>query len=215
MTAPNHTSTGQGMPATPFSVFVHKLQDLLSRTEHFEVLTVHQNALDNNRSSPASMLSKQLRLKLVADDDAEMPRPYKNLMISIHAIATFKALDDYLRPRISLSERPRSARHREGVSNALAAFAAAAGMPNPHHRLAERAATASVDAPSLSTPSDTAVTSRAARKAARSKKDPSTSDSTPAKRNRLRRVDLAGDINQLSPSLRTYLPQLQSECRLH
>ena len=181
MTAPNHTSTGQGVPATPFSVFVHKLQDLLSRAEHFEVLTVHHNALDNNRSSPASMLSKQLRLKLVADDDAEMPRPYKNLMISIHAIATFKALDDYLRPRISLSERPRSARHREGVSNALAAFAAAAGMPNPHHRLAERATAASGDAPSLSTPSDTAATSRAARKAARSKKNPSTSDSTPAK----------------------------------
>jgi E3 ubiquitin-protein ligase TRIP12 len=70
------------------------------------------------------MLAKQLRLKLVADDESEIPRPYRNIMVSIHAIATFKALDDYLRPRISLSERPRGARHREGVSNALAAFAA-------------------------------------------------------------------------------------------
>ena len=180
MTAPKPTSSGQGVPATPFSVFVHKLQDLLSRAEHFEVLTIHHNALDNNRSSPASMLSKQLRLKLVAEDDAEMPRPYKNLMISIHAIATFKALDDYLRPRISLSERPRSARHREGVSNALAAFAAAAGIHNPHHRLAERAAAASGDSPSLPTPSDTGATGRAARKAARSKKDLASSDAVNA-----------------------------------
>ena len=182
MSAPNQTSTNQSASQTPFSVFVHKLQDLLSRAEHFEVVTVHHNALDNNRSSPAAMLSKQLRLKLMAaDDDAEMPRPYKNLMISIHAIATFKALDDYLRPRISLSDRPRSARHREGVSNALAAFAAAAGIPNPHHRLAERAGTASGDSPGHPTSSDPATPARAARKGPASKNTPAASDSTPVK----------------------------------
>jgi E3 ubiquitin-protein ligase TRIP12 len=131
-------------PATPFSVLVHKLQDLLSRSEHFEVVTVHQNTFDGNRSSAASMLAKQIRLKLVADDDSEIPKPYRNIMVSIHAIATFKALDDYLRPRISLSERPRGARTREGLSGALAALAAA-GMTNPYSsspsaqsRLAER-----------------------------------------------------------------------------
>lgn len=182
MTAPTQTSRNQSAPLTPFSVFVHKLQDLLSRAEHFEVVTVHHNALDNNRSSPAAMLSKQLRLKLMAaDEDAEMPRPYKNLMISIHAIATFKALDDYLRPRISLSDRPRSARHREGVSNALAAFAAAAGIPNPHHRLAERGGTASGDSPAHPTPSDPATPARATRRGPKSKNAPAASDSTPAK----------------------------------
>ena len=46
-------------------------------------------------------------------------------------------MDDYLRPRISLSERPRRSRQREGVSNALAAFAAAAKLPNPQHRRTE------------------------------------------------------------------------------
>ena len=182
MTTPKHVSIAQSVPLTPFSVFVHKLQDLLSRAEHFEVLTVHHNALDNNRSSPAAMLSKQLRLKLVADDDADMPRPFKNLMISIHAIATFKALDDYLRPRISLSERPRSARHREGVSQALAAFAAAAGVPNPHHRLAQRAtATAGRDSLSQMTPSNVSTTNQAAQKAARSKNMTSTSDTPSTK----------------------------------
>ena len=132
-------------PATPFSILIHKLQDLLSRSEHFEVVTVHQNTFGGNRSSAASMLAKQIRLKLVADEDSEIPRAYRNIMVSIHAIATFKALDDYLRPRISMSERPsRTSRHREGLSGALAALAAA-GMPNPyagipgaHARLAER-----------------------------------------------------------------------------
>ena len=183
MTAPKRSSTSSSQASTPFSVFVHKLQDLLSRAENFEVVTVSHSALDSNRGSPASMLSKQLRLKLIADDDAEMPRPYKNLMISIHAIATFKALDDYLRPRISLSERPRSARHREGVSNALAAFAAAAGVPSPHHRLVDRGGSAGGDSPSLPAPSDSAATIRAARKAMRSKNASTTLDATPAKEN--------------------------------
>lgn len=130
-------------PATPFSILIHKLQDLLSRSEHFEVVTVHQNTFDGNRSSAASMLAKQIRLKLVADDDSDIPGAYRNIMVSIHAIATFKALDDYLRPRISISERTRGSRHRDGLSGALAALAAA-GMANPYgppsaaSRMAER-----------------------------------------------------------------------------
>lgn len=136
-------TTSADSPATPFSILIHKLQDLLSRSEHFEVVTVHQNTFDGNRSSAASMLAKQIRLKLVADENSEIPKPYRNIMVSIHAIATFKALDDYLRPRISLSERPRGPRARDGLSGALAALAAA-GMSNPYGsagpaaRLAER-----------------------------------------------------------------------------
>jgi E3 ubiquitin-protein ligase TRIP12 len=147
-------------PATPFSILIHKLQDLLSRSEHFEVVTVHQNTFDGNRSSAASMLAKQIRLKLVADDDSEIPRPYRNIMVSIHAIATFKALDDYLRPRISMSDRPRGSRHREGLSGALAALAAAgmpnpyAGVPNAQARLAERGlASATAATPTAPNPS--------------------------------------------------------------
>ncbi|KAK3110505.1 Ubiquitin fusion degradation protein 4, partial [Teratosphaeriaceae sp. CCFEE 6253] len=110
-------------PATPFSVFVMKLQDLLSRAEHFEVITVERNSWENGGRSAASMLAKQLRLKLVADDDSGIPRHFRNIMVSIHAIATFKALDDYLRPRISMAERPPRSR-REGVSSAMAAYTA-------------------------------------------------------------------------------------------
>ncbi|KAK3941476.1 hypothetical protein QBC46DRAFT_382787 [Diplogelasinospora grovesii] len=125
-------------PATPLSVMIHKLQDLLSRSEHFEVLTVHQNSFDGNRSSAASMLAKQIRLKLVADDDSDIPKPYRNIMVSIHAITTFKSLDDYLRPRISISERPPRSR-RDAVSRALAAIAGS-GLPlsAAAARLAER-----------------------------------------------------------------------------
>lgn len=110
----------QSTATTPFSVLIRKLQDLLSRTEHFEVLTVSHNSLENTRSNANYMLSKQLRLKLVADDTSEIPRPYRNLMVSIHAIATFKALDDFLHPRISMSERPRPSRPRDSILSQIA-----------------------------------------------------------------------------------------------
>ena len=116
-------------PATPFSVLVSKLQDLLSRAEHFEVITVHQHSYDS-RGSATSMLAKQLRLKLVADEESGIPKPYRNIMVSIHAIATFKALDDYLRPRISLAERPRGSRNRDSIA-AYAAAMAEGRSPGP------------------------------------------------------------------------------------
>lgn len=127
MSTSNHAKIATGdanSPSTAFSVLVYKLQDLLSRSEHFEVITVSHNAFESNRGSAASMLAKQLRLKLAADEDSGIPRHYRNIMVSIHAIATFKALEDYLRPRISLSERPRGTR-RDGISAAMAAYAAA------------------------------------------------------------------------------------------
>ena len=122
MATPTILATGDAQsPSTAFSVLVHKLQDLLSRAEHFEVVTVHHNAFESNRSSAASMLAKTIRLRLVADDDSGIPKTFRNIMVSIHAIATFSALDQYLRPRVN-PDRPR---RREGITGAMAAYAAA------------------------------------------------------------------------------------------
>lgn len=110
----------QSTATTPFSVVIRKLQDLLSRTEHFEVITVSHNSLENTRSNVSYMLGKQLRLKLVAEDGTEVPRPYRNIMVSIHAIATFKSLDDFLQPRIAMSDRPRHTRDRDSILSQIA-----------------------------------------------------------------------------------------------
>ncbi|MCJ1313168.1 Ubiquitin fusion degradation protein 4 [Agyrium rufum] len=152
------------LSTSAFGILVHKLQDLFSRAEHFEVVTVHHNAFESNRNNAASMLAKQIRLKLIADDDSSIPAGYRHIMVSIHAIATFKALDDYLRPRISFSDKPRSGRHHEGVSSALAAFAAAAGLPNAHQRLADRGFLATGTPSSLPMPSASHTTSKPQRK---------------------------------------------------
>jgi E3 ubiquitin-protein ligase TRIP12 len=117
----NSTSNGTVSAVnTPFSILINKLQDLLSRAEHFEVITVNPGSPDVNRTNATSMLGKQIRLKLVAEDEDDVPKGYKMLMVSIHAICTFKALDDYLRPRISLSEQPRGRRTRDSLLAQLA-----------------------------------------------------------------------------------------------
>ncbi|KAI1319660.1 E3 ubiquitin-protein ligase UPL3 [Xylariaceae sp. FL0255] len=165
-------------PPTPFSVMVHKLQDLLSRSEHFEVLTVHHNALDNRSSGAASMLAKQIKLKLVADEDSDIPRSYRNIMVSIHAIATFKALDDYLRPRINLHDRPRASRARDGFSRALAAMASSTGLPP--ERLAERLSGLSESFASNFGPPPTLPQPSSSRKTQKSKSKQPDSSETPS-----------------------------------
>ncbi|KAF9461243.1 hypothetical protein BDZ94DRAFT_1196596 [Collybia nuda] len=85
---------------TPFSTLVKKLQESLTRMEPFDVVTVAQSSDDSKRSSP-SLLARQLRLRLVAGDDSDVPRNLHNIVVSIHAIATFQALHDYLRPRVA------------------------------------------------------------------------------------------------------------------
>ncbi|KAL5630848.1 hypothetical protein BROUX41_000720 [Berkeleyomyces rouxiae] len=86
--------------ATPFSCMVNKLQDVLSRSEHFDITTMQRGPFDGSQSSSASFLAKQIQLKLVADDDSNVPKAYRNMMVYIHAIASFQSLADYLRPRI-------------------------------------------------------------------------------------------------------------------
>ncbi|KAK5058768.1 hypothetical protein LTR84_011032 [Exophiala bonariae] len=105
---------------TSLSVLISKLQDLLSRAEHFEVLTVNNNAAESTRSNSTSMLSRQIRLRLSADGDADIPATYREMIVSIHAIATFKALDDYLRPRFTSSDRPASAQRRRDMLQQIA-----------------------------------------------------------------------------------------------
>ncbi|KAF9071607.1 hypothetical protein BDP27DRAFT_1382427 [Rhodocollybia butyracea] len=104
---------------TPFSTFVKKLQESFTRMESFDVITVSQGSDDSKRSSP-SLLARQLRLRLIAEDDSGVPRNLHNIVVSIHAIATFQALHDYLRPRVAGLLSGSSSR----LSGMLAALAA-------------------------------------------------------------------------------------------
>ncbi|KIJ20720.1 hypothetical protein PAXINDRAFT_165588 [Paxillus involutus ATCC 200175] len=120
-------SRGRTLNQSPLAILVKKLQESLTRMENFEVITIAQGSDDSKRSSP-SLLARQLRLRLVANDDSEIPRNLQNMVVSIHAIATFQALNDYLRPRVAgLLSSGR-------LSNMLAALAASGFGPGAASR---------------------------------------------------------------------------------
>ena len=76
---------------------------------HYSLLSLNFEFVGSKRSSP-SLLARQLCLRLV---DSDIPRNLSNIVVSIHVIATFQALHDYLRPRISglLSSRLKALWH--------------------------------------------------------------------------------------------------------
>ncbi|KAH9924830.1 hypothetical protein B0H21DRAFT_781413 [Amylocystis lapponica] len=129
----------------PLAIFVKKLQESLTRMESFEVVTVAQSVDDSKRSSP-SLLARQLRLRLVAAEDSDVPRNLSNIVVSIHAIATFQALHDYLRPRVAGS-LPGGSR----LSGMLAALAASGLAPPPADSPLRSATTAASDGSTVAT----------------------------------------------------------------
>ncbi|KDN53300.1 hypothetical protein K437DRAFT_219360 [Tilletiaria anomala UBC 951] len=110
---------------------IQRLQESLSRLERVEMVSVAGSLDDEHRRSPAAALSKQIRLRLVADDPDGIPKSCNNIIVSIHAVASFGSLHDFLRPKIALGNSligPGTSR----LSSVLAAFAAAAqGQESP------------------------------------------------------------------------------------
>ncbi|GAA5841950.1 hypothetical protein JCM9279_003167 [Rhodotorula babjevae] len=126
---------GSSTPA--FAALVKRLQESLSRLEEFEVIVAAQNANEvDSRRNGTSMLGRQLKLRLIAEDP-EIPRSCTNIVVSIHAIATFESFNSYLRPRILAAQAASGSVAGGGaggggsgagtLSSLLAAFAAAAG----------------------------------------------------------------------------------------
>ncbi|EJD07256.1 uncharacterized protein FOMMEDRAFT_71851 [Fomitiporia mediterranea MF3/22] len=100
-------------------VLVKKLQESLTRMESFEVTTVSSGLEDSKRSTP-SLLARQIKLRLIPEDTSDSST--SNLVVSIHAIATFQALNDYLRPRLGgLLSGSTTGSRLSGMLSALAA----------------------------------------------------------------------------------------------
>lgn len=134
-------TSGAGEAA--FASFIKRLQEALGRAEESDVVTALPSGGDS-RQNPATMLARQLKIRLVAAENSGIPKSVSNVVVSIHAIATFQAFNDYLRPRIftAIAAEERS-KHSPAPSpgmnssassrltGVLAAFAAATGMPSP------------------------------------------------------------------------------------
>ncbi|GMM32802.1 putative ubiquitin-protein ligase [Saccharomycopsis crataegensis] len=94
----------------PLNLLVNKLQEGLGRVESFEILTSGSSnaGLRDSQSSTNKALSmaKQIKLRLSCDDESgSLPENYKTLMLSTHAVATFKSINNFLKNRILLFSR--------------------------------------------------------------------------------------------------------------
>ena len=59
------------------------------------------NTLADAKRSSLNLIGRTVRLKLVAEDTTDIPKACQSFVATIHAIAPFLALEDYLKPRIA------------------------------------------------------------------------------------------------------------------
>lgn len=111
--------------------------------------------LDMRRNS-TGMLAKQLRLKLTGDGN-DIPRAYQNLIVSVHAVATFKAIDEYLRPRISRTSLESRDKLRAGISRRQRKNKEAGAAESTTSQTSEKPDASSVSEEALDAPSKDAV----------------------------------------------------------
>jgi E3 ubiquitin-protein ligase TRIP12 len=178
--------------ASPLETLVNKLQELLSRSERFEVISVSQGPYDDNRRNPASMLAKQIRLKVIAEDKNSVPKECQQFTVSIHAISQIHNLASFLRNKIvTYTARPasvaggirdpadilnlRSLTERHGALE-LAQLAQEMGIPVPPTLARRVAALSSASAPSNSKISGQSRNSRTRLKKERSEGPQATMD---------------------------------------
>jgi hypothetical protein len=102
-----------------FECLVNRLQECLSRSESFRLATAvprenvnssvlsllgtltGMGVMQSETNNPVMQLAKQIRIKLVSDDPAKNAHA---IMVRIHAVATFKALEEYLKTRLADEE---------------------------------------------------------------------------------------------------------------
>ncbi|ORY53560.1 hypothetical protein BCR33DRAFT_2838 [Rhizoclosmatium globosum] len=112
--------------AGAFKQCVTRLQECLSRVEDFHLVlgipslssaissensfmsmfgaiingSYNQSASAREQASPALQLSRQIRIRLIADEPDSIPPQFRNAVISIHAVATFKIFEEFMKGKV-------------------------------------------------------------------------------------------------------------------
>lgn len=107
--------------SSPLAMLVKRLHESLGRLETFEVETAFNGVADSSRS--ASSLGRTMRIRLQPEEGADSTRASHAISVTIQAIATIQALNDYLRNRVGTDGN---------LSNGMAGlFGAYGGMAIP------------------------------------------------------------------------------------
>lgn len=84
---------------------VRRLQESLSRLENVDIaMALNSGTADDIRRNGVGGVHRQLHLRLQAEEGTEVPKGCSNLVVGIHAIASFERLAEFLRPKLSAGE---------------------------------------------------------------------------------------------------------------
>lgn len=92
---------------SPILLLVNKLQEALTRCESFEIVSSGNSSSIsnyNNDNYHTSAMARQVKLKLTAEGDIlenKLPTGLQNMVLSVHAIATFKSIDTFIKQRLN------------------------------------------------------------------------------------------------------------------
>nr|XP_018262246.1 E3 ubiquitin-protein ligase TRIP12 [Kwoniella dejecticola CBS 10117]OBR84404.1 E3 ubiquitin-protein ligase TRIP12 [Kwoniella dejecticola CBS 10117] len=169
------SDTSLSVPS-PLTMLVKRLHESLGRLENFDVEIAFGGGSDASRPS-ASSLSRTMRIRLQAEEGEDIPKQVQTLSVTIQAIASMQALNDYLRPRVA------DGNYGSGLSRMFAAYAAGMGGPgagsgNPTSRLLS--ALAGAPAPGASSGSSKPQRRRSARLSAQNTGETSTPAAEPS-----------------------------------
>lgn len=102
---------------SPVGFLVNKLQEALTRCESFEIVSAGGSNSSGSRfissiyhdNSYTAGMARQVKLKLTFDSatckSLKLPSSMQNMILSVHAIATFKSIETFLKQRIDFIER--------------------------------------------------------------------------------------------------------------
>ncbi|WWC70865.1 uncharacterized protein I206_104817 [Kwoniella pini CBS 10737] len=107
---------------SPLTMLVKRLHESLGRLENFDVEIAFGGGNDAPRPS-TSTLSRTMRVRLQAEEGEDIPKQVQTLSVTIQAIASMQALNDYLRPRVA------DGNYGSSLSKFFAAYAV--GMSEP------------------------------------------------------------------------------------
>lgn len=121
-----NTSEGNSI----ISVLVSKLQEALSRSESFEIISAGSNTSSNNglrfsgsflESYQTAEMARQIKIKIHLDDlnsdSGRFPSSMNDMVLSVHAIATFSSVNTFLVQRLDFMDALTGARRRPSGSN--------------------------------------------------------------------------------------------------
>ena len=94
------------------TTLIHKLQEALTRAESFDIISAGASGPANSHSAYArdasrtSLMANQIKLRLKTEDDGNevLAKSLQNMVLSVHAIATFKSVQTFIQQRLRFME---------------------------------------------------------------------------------------------------------------